>query len=231
MRDIESLCDKAGLGKLSKSTASRICSGANASASRQFKRRDLYEVHLAALVRWTRCSCRSGPMGPRRACSSPGASPRRASACFCRVMLGMRESHEDWLALGRDLIARGLGAPLLDSRRRRAGADQGGRAVLAGLRPPALRRSSRAQPAGEAARARARARAEAPTGKRLTRRINEKDGRQRLKALVGELDKAGYTAGGEVSERGPRRPGRAPALPDQTPPALALDEPARAIAR
>ena len=28
-------------------------------------------------------------------------------------MLAMRESHEDWLALGRDLIARGLGAPLL----------------------------------------------------------------------------------------------------------------------
>jgi sulfur transfer complex TusBCD TusB component (DsrH family) len=26
-------------------------------------------------------------------------------------MLGMRESHEDWLALGRDLIARGLRAP------------------------------------------------------------------------------------------------------------------------
>jgi len=29
------------------------------------------------------------------------------------VMLGMRDSHEDWLALGRDLIARGLGAPML----------------------------------------------------------------------------------------------------------------------
>jgi transposase-like protein len=29
------------------------------------------------------------------------------------VTLGMRESHEDWLALGRDLIARGLWAPLL----------------------------------------------------------------------------------------------------------------------
>ena len=28
-------------------------------------------------------------------------------------MLGMRESHEDWLELGRDLIARGLGAPML----------------------------------------------------------------------------------------------------------------------
>ena len=29
------------------------------------------------------------------------------------VMLGMRESHEDWLELGCDLIARGLGAPIL----------------------------------------------------------------------------------------------------------------------
>jgi hypothetical protein len=26
------------------------------------------------------------------------------------VMVGMRESHEDWLALARDLIARALGA-------------------------------------------------------------------------------------------------------------------------
>jgi transposase-like protein len=29
------------------------------------------------------------------------------------VMLGMRESREDWLALGRALIGRGLGAPML----------------------------------------------------------------------------------------------------------------------
>jgi hypothetical protein len=28
-------------------------------------------------------------------------------------MLGMREAHEDWQALARDLIARGLGAPML----------------------------------------------------------------------------------------------------------------------
>ena len=27
--------------------------------------------------------------------------------------LGVRDAHEDWLELGRDLIARGLGAPLL----------------------------------------------------------------------------------------------------------------------
>jgi transposase-like protein len=29
------------------------------------------------------------------------------------VSLGMRESFEDWQTLGRDLISRGLGAPML----------------------------------------------------------------------------------------------------------------------
>jgi transposase-like protein len=37
----------------------------------------------------------------------------RGERVLLSVMLGMRESHEDWLALGRDLIARGLSAPLL----------------------------------------------------------------------------------------------------------------------
>ena len=31
------------------------------------------------------------------------------------VTLGMRESHEDWLCLGRDLIARGRGRPHLSN--------------------------------------------------------------------------------------------------------------------
>src|SRR6266550_5366771 len=43
MRDVESLCQKAGLGKLSKSTASRICVELK-ERFEQFKRRDLYEV-------------------------------------------------------------------------------------------------------------------------------------------------------------------------------------------
>src|ERR671910_807149 len=48
MRDIESLCEKAGLGKLSKSTASRICSELR-ERFEAFKRRDLYQVRLVAL--------------------------------------------------------------------------------------------------------------------------------------------------------------------------------------
>jgi putative transposase len=108
-------------------------------------------------------------------------------------MLGMRESHEDWLALGRDLIARGLGAPMLIVADGAPGADQGRRAVLARLGPPALRRAPRAQPVGQAARARARA--HPPRLLAGTRRgHNERDGKQRLLALVGELDRAGYTA-------------------------------------
>src|SRR5213595_2358807 len=48
MRDVESLCEKAGLGKLSKSTASRICQELR-ERFEQFKRRDLYGVGLVAL--------------------------------------------------------------------------------------------------------------------------------------------------------------------------------------
>jgi putative transposase len=82
MRDIESLCEKAGLGKLSKATASRLC-----TELRERLRRS--SVATSTTFRWRRCSWtrsswRSGPTGPRRACWSPGASPSRASACCSR---------------------------------------------------------------------------------------------------------------------------------------------------
>jgi transposase-like protein len=48
MRDVESLCEQAGLGKLSKSTASRICQELRERLA-AFERRDLYDVHIAAL--------------------------------------------------------------------------------------------------------------------------------------------------------------------------------------
>jgi putative transposase len=82
MRDVESLCEQAGLGKLSKSTASRICRELR-ERFEQFRRRDLYGVRLAALFLDAVFS-RSVPTGPRRACWSPGASPRTVSACFWR---------------------------------------------------------------------------------------------------------------------------------------------------
>ena len=48
MRDVESLCEEAGLGKLSKSTASRMCEELKERFER-FRRRDLYEIRLVAL--------------------------------------------------------------------------------------------------------------------------------------------------------------------------------------
>jgi putative transposase len=82
MRAVESLCDQAGLGKLSKSTAARICQELR-ERFEQFRRRDLYDIQLAALF-LDRCFSPCAPTGPRRASWSPGASPRRASACSWR---------------------------------------------------------------------------------------------------------------------------------------------------
>ena len=109
-------------------------------------------------------------------------------------MLGMRESHEDWLELGRDLIARGLGAPML------VVAD-GAPGLIKAVEQcwPASDRQHcavhrAAQPAGEAPQARARPRSAVPTGRRWMKRPARSDGRERLQALVDDLDKAGYTA-------------------------------------
>ena len=124
MRDVESLCEKAGLGKLSKSTASRICSELR-ERFEQFKRRDLYDVHLAALfLDAVFLSVRSD--GPKEGVLVAWGFTEQGERVLLAVMLGMRESHEDWQALDEA--------------------------------------------------------------------INEPDGRQRLKALVEELDKAGYSA-------------------------------------
>jgi transposase-like protein len=111
MRDIESLCEKAGLGKLSKSTASRICEELR-ERFQAFKRRSLYDVRLAALfLDATFLPVR--PNGPKEGVLCAWGFTEQGERVLLSVMLGMRESHEDWLELARDLIARGLGAPLL----------------------------------------------------------------------------------------------------------------------
>jgi putative transposase len=64
MRDVESLCEKAGLGKLSKSAASRMCEELK-ERFEAFKRRDLYDTHLVApFLDATYVSVR--PSGPKQ---------------------------------------------------------------------------------------------------------------------------------------------------------------------
>src|ERR671919_1027406 len=111
MRDVESLCEKAGLGKLSRSTASRVCEELR-ERYEAFERRDLYDTHLVALfLDATYLSVR--PEGPKEGVLVAWGFSEAGERVLLAVTLGMREAHEDWLALARDLIARGLGAPLL----------------------------------------------------------------------------------------------------------------------
>jgi transposase-like protein len=108
-------------------------------------------------------------------------------------MLAMRESHEDWLALGRDLIARGLGAPML---------------IVADGAPGLIKAVEQCWPASDRQHCavhrvrnllaklpeRERERVRQSYWQALDDATNARDGKQRLYALVGELDTAGSTA-------------------------------------
>ena len=108
-------------------------------------------------------------------------------------MLGMRESYEDWQALGRDLIARGLGAPML---------------IVADGAPGLIKAIEHCWPASDRQHCcvhrvrnllaklpeRERERVRRAYWQALDEAINERDGKQQLQALVDQLDKAGYTA-------------------------------------
>ena len=191
MRDVESLCEQAGLGKLSKSTASRICSELR-ERFEQFKRRDLYDIRLAALfLDAVFLSVR--PEGPKEGVLVAWGFTEEGERVLLGVILGMRESHEDWLALGRDLIARGLGAPML---------------IVADGAPGLIKAVDQCWPASDRQHCavhrvrnllaklpeRERERVRAAYWQALDEATGERDGKQRLKALVAELDKAGYTA-------------------------------------
>jgi putative transposase len=191
MRDVESLCEQAGLGKLSKSTASRVCQELR-ERYEAFKRRDLYEVRLAALfLDATYLAVR--PDGTKEGVLVAWGFTEQGQRVLLAVMLGMRESYEDWLSLARDLIARGLGAPLL---------------IVADGAPGLIKAVEQCWPASDRQRCCVhRARnlyAKLPEREReLVKQaywrapddaINERDGRQRLQTLVDELDQGGYTA-------------------------------------
>jgi putative transposase len=190
MRDIESLCEKAGLGKLSKTTASRICTELR-ERFEQFKRRDLYDVQVAALfLDAVFLSVR--PNGPKEGVLVAWGFTEQGERVLLQVMLGMRESHEDWLALGRDLIARGLGAPLL---------------IVADGAPGLIKAVEQCWPASDRQHCavhrlrnllaklpdRERERVRLAYWQALDDATDERDGNQSLRALVDELDAAGYT--------------------------------------
>jgi len=191
MRDVESLCEKAGLGKLSKSTASRVCEELRERYER-FKRRDLYGINLVALfLDATYISVRRS--GPKEGVLVAWGFTEDGERILLSVTLGMRESHEDWLELERDLIARGLGAPML---------------IVADGAPGLIKAIEQCWPASDRQRCcvhrarnlyaklpeRERERVKQAYWRALDDAISETDAKQRLQALVDELDEGGFTA-------------------------------------
>ena len=191
MRDVESLCEEAGLGKLSKSTAARICAELR-ERFEAFQRRDLYELKLVALF----CDAiylAVRPQGPKEGVLCAWGFTAEGERALVSVRLGMRESHEDWLELGRDLIARGLGAPML---------------IVADGAPGLIKAVEQCWPHSDRQHCsvhrlrnllaklpkRERERVRGAYWQALDEATDERDGAERLGALVGELDRAGYTA-------------------------------------
>jgi putative transposase len=219
MRDVESLCEQAGLGKLSKSTASRICEELR-ERFEAFTRRSLYEVRLVALfLDATFIAVR--PSGPKEGVLVAWGFTADGERMLLEVMLGMRESYEDWQALGRDLIARGLGAPML---------------IVADGAPGLIKAIEQCWPASdrqrccvhrarnlyaklpERERERERERVKRAYWQALDDAISAKDAKHR-RSLTSSTRAA--SGGGAVPGRRSGRARRASALPDPAPPPVA----------
>jgi Transposase, Mutator family len=81
IRDVESLCEEAGLGKTSKSTVARICSELHERFV-AFQKRDLDEIKLVALF-LDAIYLPVRPHGPKEGVMCAWGSPRTASARWC----------------------------------------------------------------------------------------------------------------------------------------------------
>ena len=108
MRDVESLCEEAGLGKTSKSTVATICAELR-ERFEAFCRRSLCDVHLVVLF-LDAIYLPVRPSGPKEGVICAWGISENGHRELVSVRLGMRESKEDWLELGRD-------SPPADSQR------------------------------------------------------------------------------------------------------------------
>ena len=108
-RDIESLAKEAELGHVSKSTVSRICRELRdrytAFCNKSLADISVMTVFLDAIYLPTR------PSGQKEGVLVVWGYTTEGKRVLLAVRLGQRESHEDWLDLGRDLTRRGLRSP------------------------------------------------------------------------------------------------------------------------
>src|SRR3984893_3141562 len=101
MRDVESLCEEAGLGKTSESSVSRVCAELHERFG-PFKRRSLYDVNLVVLF-LDAIYLPVRPSGPKEGVICAWGITETGQRALVSVRLGMREGKEDWLGLRRRL--------------------------------------------------------------------------------------------------------------------------------
>lgn len=108
-RDIESLLEEAGMGKVSRTSASRICQELRARyaafRARSLAKIDLLVLFLDAIYLPTR------PSGAKEGVLVAWGYTRSGERVLLDVCLGQRERYEDWLEMGRGLVRRGLRGP------------------------------------------------------------------------------------------------------------------------
>ncbi|RDI73161.1 transposase [Gaiella occulta] len=191
MRDVESLCEEAGLGQVSKSTASRLCRELK-ERFQAFRERDLSDIRLVCLF-LDAIFLPVRPSGAKEGVLCAWGISEQGERVLLDVCLGMREAEEDWLCLGRALTRRGLPAPLLVVGDGAPGLVN----AIEQLWPEAdrqrctvhrLRNVLAKLPEAE------RERVEAAYWRALDEATSQTDGERRLRALVGELTDAGYSA-------------------------------------
>jgi putative transposase len=110
-RDIESLVAEAGLGTISKSTVSRICSELRARYE-AFRAKSLAEVELLVLF-LDAIYLPTRPSGAKEGVLVAWGYTVDGERVLLDVCLGQRERYEDWLDMGRGLAKRGLRSPQL----------------------------------------------------------------------------------------------------------------------
>src|SRR6476619_2084579 len=105
MRDVESLCEEAGLGKTSRSTVATICSELH-ERFEAFCRRSLYDVNLVVLF-LDAIYLPVRPSGPKEGVICAWGITENGEGALVSVRLGMREAKENGLEMGRELSPRG----------------------------------------------------------------------------------------------------------------------------
>jgi len=110
-RDIESLAEEAELGRVYKSTVSRICHELRDRYT-AFCNKSLADLNVMALF-LDAVYLPTRPSGQKEGVLVAWGYTTEGKRVLVAVRVGQRESHEDWLDLGRDLTRRGLRSPWL----------------------------------------------------------------------------------------------------------------------